>query len=421
MSRTQELYKQAADLLSQAKTALAAEGEISEERQAEIDTWVKNAKEIKARAEKLKQVMNEDIDARNSVQAEELAEAELKTRKTGKDLEYKHFHEYMIDIYKHHKRGKLSEKLANLEVRDLAGNVGTQGGFLLPTEHKNEILSVRGENSIARGRARVIPMASRVLEYPALDHSGTTAGESALYGGVQVYWTEENTNITESQPTFKNVNLHLRELAGYAEVPNGLIADSPISLESFLRGPGSFGGALGFKEDYAFLRGSGVGQPLGVLNAPAALATTRNTSNDFKFVDAVTMKSKLLMASSNAVWVINQSVMPKLYQFQGGNSENIWVVNAANGAPESLLGHPIIWTEKLPALGTAGDVMLIDFSMYLIGDRNQITMDVSTDHQFQKNQTAFRVVEAVDGQPWLSSTIQLADGSTIVSPFVYLN
>ena len=37
---------------------------------------------------------------------------------------------------------------------------------------------------------------------------------------------------------------------------------------------------------------------------------------------------------------------------------------------------------------------------------------------FLKNQMTWRVVERIDGQPWLSGAVTLADGSSTVSPFV---
>ena len=48
-------------------------------------------------------------------------------------------------------------------------------------------------------------------------------------------------------------------------------------------------------------------------------------------------------------------------------------------------------------------------------------MDVSRQAKFRANQPAFRLLESVVGQPWLKTSITLADGSTQVSPFVVLN
>lgn len=131
------------------------------------------------------------------------------------------------------------------------------------------------------------------------------------------------------------------------------------------------------------------------------------------------MASRLILNGS-PVWLMSQTVMTELFQMIDGASNNIWQPNAAAGPASTLLGWPIIFTEKLPALGTTGDVCLVDYSWYLWGDRQAVTMDISREHKFRTNQTVFRTVEAIDGQPWLDSTITLADGSTVVSPFVVL-
>jgi HK97 family phage major capsid protein len=85
-----------------------------------------------------------------------------------------------------------------------------------------------------------------------------------------------------------------------------------------------------------------------------------------------------------------------------------------------LAGFPVLVSEKLPALGTSGCVMLCDFSKYLLGTRQELQIDVSPHVNFLKNQMTWRVVWRGDGQPWLNNSITLADGTYKVSPFLYL-
>jgi HK97 family phage major capsid protein len=86
-----------------------------------------------------------------------------------------------------------------------------------------------------------------------------------------------------------------------------------------------------------------------------------------------------------------------------------------------MLGLPVNITEKLPALGTKGDLMLIDPSLYVIGDRMMLEIAASEHVNFLKNQMTWRFVQRVDGRPWLESAITLQDAATQVSPFVALN
>jgi HK97 family phage major capsid protein len=414
-----EKYDEAARILKRANEVMA--GEMTDKEREQVDAWLAQVDDIKREAKQIEKLISAEQEMAEQESKANLAREQKENDQKAQQAGFAAGWEYMKAIFDWRVNAVHDRRLEKLlNTKDMSGETGISGGFLIPTDQRNEVLQTRGEASFMRSRARLVPMGSRSVDFPAVDYSRGASGKSAMFAGVQVYYTEENTDITESQPYFKSVDLKARELAGYVEIPNGLLRDSAISLEAFLSGPGSFGGAIAWQEDYDALRGNGAGKPLGVLNADATISVSRNTASTFKFVDAVTMASKMIM-SGNPVWIMNQSVMPQLYQMIDGASNNIWQPNAANGRPGTLLGYPILFTEKLPALGTAGDVVLVDWAWYLWGDRQTIMMDVSRESKFQSNQTAFRVVEAIDGQPWINDSITLADGSTSVSPFVKLS
>jgi HK97 family phage major capsid protein len=58
--------------------------------------------------------------------------------------------------------------------------------------------------------------------------------------------------------------------------------------------------------------------------------------------------------------------------------------------------------------------------MYLVGDRQQVTIDATNVYRFRYDVTSWRAVHRVDGQPWLSQPVTLADGAHQISPFVIL-
>jgi HK97 family phage major capsid protein len=72
----------------------------------------------------------------------------------------------------------------------------------------------------------------------------------------------------------------------------------------------------------------------------------------------------------------------------------------------SILTRPVIFTEKTETLGNKGDLMLCDFSQYVVGLREGMRFDTS--------------IQRHDGQPLWDSALTLEDGSTTVSPFVVL-
>jgi len=78
----------------------------------------------------------------------------------------------------------------------------------------------------------------------------------------------------------------------------------------------------------------------------------------------------------------------------------------------------VIFTEKSPVVGTAGDISFVDFGFYLIGDRQVMSALSSPHYKFANDQTAYRIIERVDGQPWLKSSITPKNGGSALSPFV---
>jgi HK97 family phage major capsid protein len=305
----------------------------------------------------------------------------------------------------------------------LAESSGTTGGYTVPPDFYNQLLAIVAENTFIRPRAFVQPMASATLQFPSLDVTTVqSAGVSPFFGGVQMAWTEEAQTRTETEPLFKMMELKAHELSGYSVSSNVLLADAAFGLEKFLMT--LFGQAIAWFEEYAFLQGNGVGKPQGLLTANATIGVSRQTANLVQFQDVANLYSKLLPLSMNrAIWVHSPSVIPQLLQLKDGANRAIFISidQGITKRPSwSLLGLPTFCTEKVPALGTAGDLMLLDPALYVVGDRMQIEIAASEHVNFLKNQMTWRVVERIDGQPWLDKPVTLQDGVTQVSPFVKL-
>ncbi|MFZ9862592.1 MAG: phage major capsid protein [Gemmataceae bacterium] len=301
--------------------------------------------------------------------------------------------------------------------------VGTQGGYLVPGEFLDRLQTLASEDAVVRPRATIIPMESRSVQVPCLDATSTpTAGDSAFLGGIVARWTEEGGTINETEPLFRQVELTARELSGYSRVSNSLVADSAIGLEQLLLT--LFGRAIAWHEDHAFLRGDGVGKPLGILNSGALVSISRSAANAFALADASAMLARLLpgWSTTTTVWAMHPTVAGKLFQMtaSGAGSSNIYLDNARTKPAMVLFGIPVVVTEKLPALNSTGDVLLADLRHYLIGDRRQVEIAYSEHVAFTSNQGAWRFVARVDGQPWLRAPITLADASSTLSPFITL-
>ena len=398
------------------------QGELPDEQKSQVDQLLRAAGEFKDQAARLEaeQGLRGKVADQYKHYFEPSRRAAGARGETGTEgPQWKSFGEWLLAVHQGQDQRLVPEE--GLEGKAaLAEGAGVTGGFLVPTEFRAQLLEVAGESAIVRPRATVIPMRSRSLQIPALDQTTAPSGEqSAFFGGVKAQWTEEAAQKPETEPTFKQIELVAHDLTGWLPASNALLADSAIALEALLAR--LFGGAVAWHEDYGFLRGDGIGKPLGVINAGATIWINRNTVTTFKFVDAVGMLAKFLTSSwGRGIWVMSQAVLPQLYQMADAASQYIWIPNAAERGPGTLLGMPIAFTEKLPALGTKGDVLLCDWSYYLVGDREGLSIASSIHERFRYNQTTWRFTERVDGQPWLDSYITLANAGT-VSPFVGLD
>ena len=342
------------------------------------------------------------------------------------DGEFDSFTDFLktIDHNTDRREAPIAERIGKLR-NAMSSTVPADGGFLIPETFRAELLRVALEQSIVRPRARVIPMDSMRVALPALD---VTSNASSVFGGIIGYWTDEAAALTSSQPAFARVVLEAKKLTAYSEVPNELMQDSAISFEAFINE--AFPAAVAWYEDVAFMNGSGVGEPLGALSSanPAAIAVTAETAQTTKTIvweNIVNMYSRMLPSSlGGAVWVAAIDTFPQLATMAlsvGTGGAPVWMGNGAVGAPMTILGRPLVFTEKASALGSQGDISFVDFGHYLIGDRMAMTALSSPHYKFGNDVTAFRVIERVDGRPWLQSAITPRNASSnTLSPFVQL-
>jgi HK97 family phage major capsid protein len=264
---------------------------------------------------------------------------------------------------------------------------------------------------------RTVPVNSRAGTYPALDHfTAPTAGvgDTALSGGLKASKRAEAANMSETRPKFEQIKWQVNKVGDYVPVSNEINMDSAIAIEGLLRD--LIGIAIGAKKEYFILRGNGVGEPLGILNAPAAIGVTPDTDNFFAYADAWEMVSRFKRISNNARWVGHNSILPDTGTWEVGT-------NGAGLAKLEDLGYgSMLLSEHLPQANNSGCVGLFDFGAYLLFERGGIEISFSEHALWTSDEVAWRFKQRLDGQPWMKNAITLADpqGSFTVSPFVYL-
>jgi HK97 family phage major capsid protein len=219
------------------------------------------------------------------------------------------------------------------------------------------------------------------------------------------------------------MELNAKKLVGLIRFSSELSQDIPGGENQLIQ---LCGRGLSWYRDRAFLKGSGAGEPLGILNSNCLISVTPETgqtADTIVYENLTKMMSRMFAGSfGNSFWLCHQSTIPQLLTLSvsvgtGGNS--IPVMTRSNGGFE-ILTRPVVFTEKTEKVGDLGDVLLIDASQFVVGLRGEMRFDTSIHPGFLTDEIYARIVERHDAEPLWDSPLTLEDGTTTVSPFVAL-
>jgi HK97 family phage major capsid protein len=308
----------------------------------------------------------------------------------------------------------------------LGETVPSEGGFLVAPELSREIL----QDSIAVGklasRCRRQPIGANAngIKINGVDETSRATG--SRFGGLRAYWLDEAGEKTASKPKFRQIELALKKLVVLVYATDELLQDA-VALESFLRQ--ACPAEIAFSTDDAILNGTGAGQPLGILSAGCLVQVAKETGQREDTIVAeniVRMYARNLNPES-AVWLINKSTLPQLFTMSlsvgTGGAPIFMPAGGLAGQPyNTLLGRPVIMCEQSATLGDLGDIVFADMSGYIFSDKGGVQTDVSIHVRFVYDESVFRFVYRVDGQPVRASALTPYKGgaSNTESSFVAL-
>lgn len=311
------------------------------------------------------------------------------------------------------------QRLSIMAAAGMSEGLGASGGVLVEPELASELIRAAFSESVlaplsdkrktSRGRSG--------LKVPGIDE--TSRADGSRWGGAIAYWDDEGDAIVASQPRYGQVELTPKKLHVLTFVSEELFEDA-AGFEDHLKAV--FKAEGGFAIDRAIIAGSGVGQPLGYLNAQALITVPREVGQGA----TVTKKNireiwACLPAASRrkAIWIGNEDVESALAD---GADElaNVYQPAGTNGSIYPLLfGRPLVAMEQAPELGLAGDLSLVDMSQYLLLDLGSKTL-ISIHVKFVEDQVAVKFVWRGNGAPGWKSAVTSATSNKKRSPFVAL-
>jgi phage major capsid protein, HK97 family len=320
--------------------------------------------------------------------------------------------------------GRIDPRLFNA-ASGLSETVPSDGGFLVQQDFTNELLEQVYQTGILAPRCRRIQISGNAnsIKINGVDE---TSRASTRSGGIIGYWKDESSQKTPSKPKFRQIELSLKKLIGLCYATDELLVDA-TALESYIRK--AFVSEFGFLLDDAIINGTGAGQPLGILNAGCLVSVSKEAGQKAATVvteNIVKMYSRMFPQSlPNSVWLINQNIQPQLFTMSlavGTGGVPVYMpAGGLSGQPYgTLFGRPVIAIEQAATLGTVGDIIFADLGGYILAEKGGIESAMSIHVKFDYDESVFRFVMRVDGQPERASALTPYKGSDTLSHFVAL-
>ena len=278
----------------------------------------------------------------------------------------------------------------------LQEGIDPQGGYLVPDEYDKRLIDILTEENVMR----------------TLGTNITTSGEHKINIAATkpaAAWIEEGGTLTFGDATFDQIILDAHKLHVAIKVTEELLYDNAFNLENYILT--QFGKALSNAEEDAFINGTGVGQPLGILaeTGGAQVGVTTASSTKVTADEIINLVYSLKRPyRKNAVFLANDVCVAELRKLKDNNGQYLWQPSLQAGEPDRVLGYKVYTSPYFPVPTAGGTAVAFgDFSYYNIGDRGTRSFAELKELFAGNGMIGFVAKERVDGKLVLPEAIKL--------------
>ena len=267
------------------------------------------------------------------------------------------------------------------------------GGYTVPQEMHNEIITALEDENVFRKIGNVIQTSSE--RRIAVQATRPAAA-----------WKREGEAITFGDVNFASKTIGAYKCAAAVDISNELLFDSFYDLETWITA--EFAKSIAAAEENAFLNGSGIDEPAGLIPALDSSATITTAGTSIAADDIINLVYKLKRPyRKNAAFVLNDTTLAAVRKLKDSTGNFLWTPSLTDAEPDRLLGVPCYTSAYAPEISTGAIVALFgDFSRYLIGQRGGLTMRRLDELHAANDMTGFVMIERVDAV--------LADSAAVV-------
>jgi len=253
-------------------------------------------------------------------------------------------------------------------------------------------------------------LVAHLIETSAIMQSGATILNTASGESIQVPKTTSHSSaaivteagsISESDPAFGQVTLGAYKYGTMIQVSRELLTDTGVDLEGYLAMQA--GRALGNAFGAHAVTGTGSSQPRGVVTdatlgkTGAASATPAGGFTADDLIDLFYSVIAPYRMSTACRWLMKDATAGEVRKLKDENGQYLWQPSLVAGAPDTILGKPVLTDPNVPAVAnSAKSVLFGDFSQYFVRLAGGIRFERSDDYAFGSDLVSFRALMRAD-------------------------
>ena len=421
MEKITELRASKAQLLTQAE-GLVADGKITEA--SAISDQMEN---INAQIAGLEKLAKASREAAEPVYDGALYSSSAKDSGKSEDKPFASVGEQLRAIYNFRKNHVEDKRLQRVNNAVLGANEGSgaDGGFALQTDFAGMIMESAVQQSPLLNRLDRYTCSSSANAMRWVSADETDVSKS-VFGGVQMYWASEGAAVAASKPQFREMKMDLEKMMGFLYCTDEMLEDVAF-MTSFASSSFTLAGDRLLTE--GVICGDGVGKPLCLIHSKALITVAKEQSQaagTFLGANAIKMQARAMPRNRDRLVLLMhpdvEEQLPTLAIQSGEAAKFLWNPEGGLGNfdTQRVLNKPVLFEDSCSALGTAGDILLVDPFMYILLTKGTVKQDWSIHVEFLTDQNCFRVVYRCNGAPKVSKPLTIKNSTKTRSPFVAL-
>ena len=262
-----------------------------------------------------------------------------------------------------------------------ARNIET-GTYPMPNNANNKYMAALEKESLFRNIGTVIKAYDNGYRIFAKDNNDLAQ------------WVAEGDAIPiyEGIDDFTINTVDSWKLAAFLKMDEAFIRDTGFDIENYLIN--RFAKNFGRAEDNAFINGTGIQMPTGILNAING-ADVGITTAEITYDDVISLYFSLKREyRRNAVWLMNDETALALRTLKDSTGNYFWRVN-----DDTILGKRVIISEYMPSAESGNKPIAFgDFSYYWVIGRSPVSVKTLSEKFALHDQIGYLAFEFLDGK-----------------------